>query len=133
MAATKQVSPPSKEASNGSADSMSSSAVAAAAAAPQSSGLGSSSATEDNICDDGLKKRIATPTTTLEWFALFSLVFLTYILMPHPLHPENEPTAQHVFYYGWLTAISTGLGVVPLLFAPNLASYWVGVSNGMYV
>jgi hypothetical protein len=51
-------------------------------------------------------------------------------LMPHPLHPENEPTAQHVFYYGWLTAISTGLGVVPLLFAPNLASYWVGVSNG---
>jgi len=58
---------------------------------------------------------------------------LTYILMPHPLHAEGEPSAQHVFYYGWLTAVSTGLGIVPLIFAPNLDHYWVGVSNGMFL
>jgi hypothetical protein len=131
MAATRQVSRRPKEAGDGSTDSMSSSATGAgSSAAAQSNGLGSSSATQDN--GPVPNKHNPTPTTTLEWFALVFLLFLTYILMPHPLHPENEPTAHHVFYYGWLTAISTGLGVVPLLLAPNLAPYWVGVCNGMY-
>ena len=78
----------------------------------------------------GKERKPAPPATALEIAALISLILLTYFLMPHPLHPEGEPTIHHVFYYGWLTAISTGLGVVPLIFAPNLASYWVGVSNG---
>jgi ZIP family zinc transporter len=65
-----------------------------------------------------------------------SLVFfaaVTYFAMPHPLQPYRgeEPSIQHIFYFGWLTAISTGLGVIPLIFAPNLASYWVGISNAI--
>lgn len=78
----------------------------------------------------GKGRRVARPATALEWAALALLVFLTYFLMPDPLHAEGEPSLKHVFYYGWLTAISTGFGIVPLIFAPNLASYWVGVSNG---
>lgn len=75
--------------------------------------------------------KVARSATPLEWTALACIFLLTYVLVPHPLHAEGEPSLQHVFYYGWLTAVSTGLGIVPLIFAPNLASYWVGVSNGM--
>ena len=77
-------------------------------------------------------RKPSPPATTLEWGTLAMLIFLTYTLMPHPLHPEGEPSVQHVFYYGWLTAVSTGFGVVPLIFAPNLPSFWVGVSNGTF-
>jgi hypothetical protein len=35
------------------------------------------------------------------------------------LHP-SQPTLSHVWYYGWVTAVSTGLGVVPLMFASEL-------------
>ena len=64
--------------------------------------------------------------------SLISFAAITYLAMPQPLQPHHgeEPTIQHVFYYGWLTAISTGLGAIPLWFAPNLASFWVGISNG---
>ena len=79
------------------------------------------------------ERKIAPAATALEWAALVTLILLTYFLMPHPLHPEGEPSIHHVFYYGWLTAVSTGLGVVPLIFAPNLASYWVGISNGKVI
>eukprot|EP00536_Pseudo-nitzschia_multiseries_P013957 jgi/Psemu1/213300/e_gw1.636.24.1 len=53
--------------------------------------------------------------------------------MPVPLQPTHgqAPSIQHVFYYGWLTAIFTGLGAIPLAFAPNLAAYWVGLSNAV--
>lgn len=81
---------------------------------------------------NGREPKKAAKATALEWAGLALLVFLTFFLMPHPLHPEGEPSIHHVFYYGWLTAVSTGFGVVPLIFAPNLASYWVGVSNGEF-
>ena len=39
--------------------------------------------------------------------------------LPKDLHPA-QPTLNHVWYYGWVTAISTGLGAVPLAFASEL-------------
>jgi len=64
---------------------------------------------------------------------IVALAVITYVTMPIPLQPlrGEEPSMQHVFYYGWLTAISTGLGVFPLIFVPNLAPYWVGISNAI--
>jgi hypothetical protein len=41
------------------------------------------------------------------------------------------PTVQHVWYYGWLSALSTGLGSIPLLFWSNPSSKWLGVSNAI--
>ena len=69
-----------------------------------------------------------TPT----WVVLTLLAFavVTVVTFPHPFHPHGEPSLQHVFYYGWLTALSTGLGVVPFIFLPDVAVYWVGISNG---
>ena len=78
------------------------------------------------------RRNKAQPTSPWAYLALVSFAVISYATMPSPLQPHHgeEPSIQHVFYYGWLTAISTGLGAVPLAFAPNLASYWVGISNG---
>jgi hypothetical protein len=78
------------------------------------------------------KKKEVHKTETWVYGALILFAFITYYGMPHPLQPQHgeEPTIQHVFYYGWMTAISTGLGAIPLWFAPNLSSFWVGISNG---
>ena len=77
-------------------------------------------------------RRKQQPTSPWAYLAIVSFAIISYITLPNPLQPHHgeEPSIQHVFYYGWLTAVSTGLGAVPLAFAPNLASYWVGISNG---
>ena len=86
----------------------------------------------DTDPNDKERRRI-TKTQPWVWGAMALFVILTYVTMPDPLQPRRgeSPSTLHVFYYGWLTAIFTGLGAVPLAFAPNLASYWVGLSNGM--
>jgi hypothetical protein len=63
---------------------------------------------------------------------LLLIAVITVVTIPHPFHPtHNEPPSyQHVFYYGWLTALSTGMGVLPFLFLPQVPSFWIGVSNG---
>jgi hypothetical protein len=68
------------------------------------------------------------------YMTLVFIAIVTYCTMPVPLQPHHgeEPSIQHVFYYGWLTAVSTGLGAIPLAFTPKLADYWVGISNGTY-
>jgi hypothetical protein len=77
-------------------------------------------------------RRKTQPTSPVAYFAMIAFAVISYATMPSPLQPHHgeDPSIQHVFYYGWLTAVSTGLGAVPLVFAPNLASYWVGISNG---
>ena len=94
---------------------------------PQNGKSSSSSKGKDSKKD----KQKATTSPTV-YATLAVLAAITYFAMPDPLQPHHgeEPSIQHVFYYGWLTAISTGLGVLPLVFAPNLDSFWVGISNG---
>lgn len=86
---------------------------------------------DDNNNNNG-KQRRTKGTPMWVYGALVSFAVISYVTLPNPLQPHHgeEPSIQHVFYYGWLTAISTGLGAIPLMFAPNLASYWVGISNG---
>lgn len=88
----------------------------------------------DNDPNDKEKRSVvSTKTAPWVWCTLATFVIITYVTMPVPLQPPHgqAPSIQHVFYYGWLTAIFTGLGAVPLAFAPNLASYWVGLSNAV--
>jgi hypothetical protein len=90
---------------------------------------------DDKKDDDDKQKMIKKEkikTAPWVYFALVIFAVMTYVAKPDPLQPPHgeSPSIQHVFYYGWLTAISTGLGAIPLVFAPNLASYWVGISNG---
>eukprot|EP00980_Cylindrotheca_fusiformis_P008908 scaffold1900_cov123-Cylindrotheca_fusiformis.AAC.34 len=83
-------------------------------------------------CNDEKKKEFHK-TETWVYAALILLAVISYYGMPNPLQPHHgeAPSVQHVFYYGWLTAISTGLGAIPLAFTPNLASYWIGISNAV--
>ena len=62
--------------------------------------------------------------------AVGALAIVSYVTLPIPLQPVGEPTLLHVWYYGWITALSTGLGVLPLVFISNFNKYWVGISNG---
>ena len=93
----------------------------------------SSSASAKIKGDDNGKVKVQKTHPSVMGTLVGFLVF-TYLSMPDPLQPHHgeEPSIHHVFYYGWLTALSTGLGVVPLMFAPNLAPYWVGISNGEF-
>jgi hypothetical protein len=88
----------------------------------QHHGRHKSSAISSNAAD--------TPSWVYASFVLCSVV--TVVFFPRPFQPPHgtEPTLQHVFYYGWLTALSTGLGALPFCLFPKIASYWVGVSNG---
>ena len=75
-----------------------------------------------------------TKTVTPQWVYILLVIFalLTILTIPHPFHPtiKDGPTVRHVFYYGWLTAMSTGLGALPFLLYPDVGTYWVGISNG---
>lgn len=74
------------------------------------------------------------PQTTSKSTIIGAVVvaLISYFTLPDSLQPVGRPTLQHVWYYGWISALSTGLGVVPLIFAPDLDKFWVGVSNGEY-
>jgi hypothetical protein len=77
-----------------------------------------------------------TSPKTAPWvyILLVSFAIITYVTIPVPLHPQPglgvPPSIQHVFYYGWLTALSTGLGALPFVLFPDVATFWVGISNG---
>eukprot|EP00531_Pseudo-nitzschia_arenysensis_P019364 CAMPEP_0116134708 /NCGR_PEP_ID=MMETSP0329-20121206/10795_1 /TAXON_ID=697910 /ORGANISM="Pseudo-nitzschia arenysensis, Strain B593" /LENGTH=316 /DNA_ID=CAMNT_0003629447 /DNA_START=377 /DNA_END=1327 /DNA_ORIENTATION=- len=89
---------------------------------------------DDKDPNDKEKGKMTKATTSpWAWGALASFMVITYVAMPDPLQPLHgqHPSIQHVFYYGWITAVFTGLGAIPLAFAPNLASYWVGLSNAV--
>jgi hypothetical protein len=79
--------------------------------------------------------RASGPTTPM-WTYILLVLFavITVVSIPTPLHPARgeKPTTKHVFYYGWLTAISTGLGALPFYFIPKVGPFWVGVSNGTF-
>lgn len=69
-----------------------------------------------------------------DWAAyIFLVVIVAVTVLAHPIDEQNDDgtvALQHVWYSGWLTAISTGLGIVPFLFLREPENYWLGVSNG---
>ena len=44
---------------------------------------------------------------------------------------SGAPSVGYVFYYGWITAISTGLGVLPFLFVTDASEFWIGMCNAI--
>jgi len=70
-------------------------------------------------------------TSKRAFFLFFILMVISYVTFPETLQPQGRPTVQHVWYFGWLSAISTGLGVLPLVLVPDLDDYYVGVANAV--
>lgn len=73
------------------------------------------------------------------WVKATLLLFcaITVLAWPGHWHPldrqgRSETSVRYVFFYGWLTALSTGLGVLPFALLPDVADYWVGISNGAF-
>ncbi|KAL3763770.1 hypothetical protein ACHAW5_000343 [Stephanodiscus triporus] len=67
---------------------------------------------------------------------LVALAVVTCVLHPRSSwfvspDPNEKPTLHTVFYYGWISAVSTGLGVLPLCFVTEMREYWIGVSNAV--
>lgn len=90
-------------------------------------GSATSTPTKENGCNLGCGSK-TTPTWV--YVMVSAIAVVTVVTCPIPFHPHGHPTLKHVFFYGWLTALSTGLGVLPLACLTKVAKYWVGVSNG---
>lgn len=67
------------------------------------------------------------------YIVLALLATITYATYPGVTWGNNalEPTMHTVFYYGWISAISTGFGVLPLCFISEMREYWIGVTNAI--
>ena len=81
---------------------------------------------------DESKERVAH-CGYFQWQWLGLIVLITLFTYPDTLQPVGRPTLNHVWYFGWISALSTGLGVLPLIFSPTLDSWWIGVTNGEFV
>ncbi len=54
---------------------------------------------------------------------VIAMVLITIFSRPSTLTPiGGSPSIQHVFHYGWVAALSTGLGAIPLLFMGKVIS-----------
>ena len=98
-------------------------------AAPQSepNSKANSSVVNGNIW--GKSKYEGTATPNLAILGAVVIALISYFTFPESLQPVGRPTLQHVWYFGWISALSTGLGVLPCVFTNNFDSFWVGVSN----
>ncbi|KAL7548349.1 hypothetical protein ACHAWF_011635 [Thalassiosira exigua] len=83
--------------------------------------------------DDGAKVGAECKSSEIRSYAIIALLaIITYTTYPGTAWGKNvEPTVHTVFYYGWISAISTGFGVLPLCFFREMKEYWIGVSNAI--
>lgn len=70
------------------------------------------------------------PTSRWTWLGYLLIVIVSKFTLPSDLRP-TRPTVSHVWYYGWVTAVSTGLGAAPLFFAQNLGNRVLSVGNAI--
>lgn len=78
--------------------------------------------------------RAAMPTGSVEVMTVLVMAAITHFARPSTLTPVGGiPTVQHVFYYGWVAALSTGLGALPLIFLGKVTDVWLGLSNAVAV
>jgi ZIP family zinc transporter len=74
------------------------------------------------------------PTTDYISYAFLAIVIgVTVLAFPEDFFSNNLEAVKlsHVFYYGWITAISTGLGVIPFFFFDEPNKFWMAVSNAV--
>jgi hypothetical protein len=64
------------------------------------------------------------------WVLLAIVVAVTIFAYPDGESWKTKVSEKHVFYYGWVTAVSTGLGAIPFLFFSQPKKFWMGVANG---
>jgi zinc transporter, ZIP family len=61
---------------------------------------------------------------------LFGSPQFSSLFLQQQQQQEGETSLHEVWYYGWITAVSTGLGIIPFFFVNKPNRHWMGVSNG---
>jgi zinc transporter ZupT len=92
------------------------------------------SSDDNDSNDNNIPSKPESQFSQLRSYAILSLLALiTYLTYPGSIWGNRglEPTIHTVFYYGWISAISTGFGVIPLCFVTEMKEYWIGVSNAI--
>ena len=77
------------------------------------------------------KKR--TSKAQVDFVAIFFVLMVILVSIFTLPTDWSVVRAQHVWYYGWITAVSTGLGVVPFFFFSEPNKFWMGISNGKLI
>ena len=67
----------------------------------------------------------------LGYTLLAIIVAVTVFMYPGSGAVGAKPTLAYVFYYGWITAVSTGAGVLPFYMVSIPNRMWMGVSNAI--
>jgi len=68
--------------------------------------------------------------STISFFALITVISFNQANHDHLLD-VNKVTMKKVWFFGWLTAVSTGLGAIPFIFITNPGKYYMGLSNAI--
>lgn len=68
---------------------------------------------------------------TFGYGLLAVLIIVTVVAYPYESIKGASPTLGFVFYYGWITAISTGAGVLPFYIVDIPNKMWLGISNAV--
>jgi hypothetical protein len=88
----------------------------------------------------GEQKELASPEEASQpaqrddWLSYSLLVALIAVtLTTFPSDCITRVTLQKVWYFGWITAVSTGLGVLPFYLFGSPNKYYMGIANGAYL
>jgi hypothetical protein len=65
------------------------------------------------------------------WLALLLLAAISAATYPKHFTNIEIVTQQSVFYFGWITALATGLGVLPFAFISSPSSTMLALANAM--
>ena len=87
--------------------------------------------TPDIETNKGKTHNIFQQTDWKGYSLLAIVVLITYYTFPPVVANDDMITTHHVFYCGWITAVSTGFGVIPFLFLHEPEPFWVGISNAV--
>lgn len=77
----------------------------------------------------GGKEQTEPRVSAVALVAVAALSLATFFSIPR--HFGGAVSRSHVWWYGWVTCISTGFGVLPFAFVSRLDSVWLGLSNAL--
>ena len=94
---------------------------------------------KNNAVETNSKKSSSQKSSSqsrVSWIDIVALIVLVLItIFTHP-HINGDSRGHvplaYVWYYGWITAVSTGLGAIPFFFVSETTKFWTGVSNCTY-
>lgn len=70
------------------------------------------------------------PNSKWTWAGYLLLLVVTKYTLPDELH-TSAPTLKHVWFYGWVTALSTGVGAAPLILTHDLGKAMLAYGNAI--